>query len=346
MTSNKRTSLEQFLLLFNRLKEETGSDPAKVTVFYGQKSALTEAVDAMLTFVGFGDFERRVIHHGKKYVPQAPDGFDKAWTDFKDEWYGPLLEAWFPEELSNIPSVSVDDPSDPDAKGTDTSGAEAALPTVTEPPDPDFDLEFDPLHHDGGKAFEMAFWITESYADEVGGQFEERMQRASKIGLDAYDYLQNTVGFNPSTVFRRWRQLPVVFVPRHVSDHHGLTEKGSLYELLDDAMRAYVFGASAAAVAMCRAILEMLLKEHYELDYHYKDRDGRTREKGLGDLIILAAKKYEFIEKKRLKRLTDNANGLMHNYKSEKESVSVDEEAVVDAFKLIKFMIENAPKAL
>jgi hypothetical protein len=71
-------------------------------------------------------------------------------------------------------------------------------------------------------------------------------------------------------------------MPAHVSNEHGLTEKGSLNDLLDDAVRAYVFGAPAAAIAMCRAALEMVLKRHYG--------QGQWDDvRGLDNLIVLAS---------------------------------------------------------
>ena len=48
-----------------------------------------------------------------------------------------------------------------------------------------------------------------------------------------------------------------------VANRYGASEKGSLLHLLDDAVRAYVSGAPAAAIALCRAALEMVLKRHY-----------------------------------------------------------------------------------
>ncbi|MGI3187377.1 hypothetical protein [Nioella aestuarii] len=63
--------------------------------------------------------------------------------------------------------------------------------------------------------------------------------------------------------FGRWNKVPAVFVLAHVSDRHGVTEKGSLFELLNDAIRAYFARSPAAAIAMCRAALEMVLRENY-----------------------------------------------------------------------------------
>ena len=55
------------------------------------------------------------------------------------------------------------------------------------------------------------------------------------------------------------------FQRRHVSAHHGL-EIGSLYRLLAEAHRAYVFGCNGAAMALCRTILELVLTRHYGIE--------------------------------------------------------------------------------
>jgi hypothetical protein len=90
------------------------------------------------------------------------------------------------------------------------------------------------------------------------------------------------------SVFRRWRRLPVVFMPAHVSNRYGASEKGSLSHLLDDAMRAYVFGAPCTAIVMCRAALEMVFKKHYGR--------GQWENEPLENLIVLASRKYDFVQ--------------------------------------------------
>jgi len=68
------------------------------------------------------------------------------------------------------------------------------------------------------------------------------------------------IGIDINGIFRRWREVPPIFMPSPVSNKQG-EEKGSLNDLLDNAVRAYVCGAPAAAIAMCRAVLKMVVKD-------------------------------------------------------------------------------------
>jgi len=94
-------------------------------------------------------------------------------------------------------------------------------------------------------------------------------------------------------------------MPAHVSNRYGSSEKGSLLRLLDDAVRAYVFGAPAAAIAMCRAALETVLKRHYG--------GGQWEEEKLGRLVVLASQRYDFVQEKRITPLVHKANRILHD---------------------------------
>ena len=58
--------------------------------------------------------------------------------------------------------------------------------------------------------------------------------------------------------------MPFVLIPRHVSKHHGETEKLSLLTHLQQAHDAFIFGVPFAALALMRSILETTLKRHYQ----------------------------------------------------------------------------------
>ena len=109
-------------------------------------------------------------------------------------------------------------------------------------------------------------------------------------------------------------------------------------------MRAYVCGAPAAAIAMCRAVLEMVLKDHYVTDP--KDRtwinkSGKQREKGLLELILIAEKRYQSIQPLNLARLKNAGDGILHHY-NRREPLSVtDERAIVEYMKTLKTLVEK-----
>jgi hypothetical protein len=322
--------------LFSRLKAEAGGSPDRLKVFYDQKQSLKIATDELFQFVGWGSFERNVFHKSGKILAGAPAGFEKDWEEYQTIWSGPILDV-----VLNIDFDLGDLPSSLEPAANKDEGPAEDLDF--ERPDPAWETSFDPLRMDGASAFDLVFWAAESRAQNIGDSYESDLDRASNIGLEAYEYLTSSIGFSPSEVFRRWRSLPIFFIPGHVASKHPSAEKGGLYELLDNAIRAYVFGATLASVAMCRAALELLLKQHYRLEFQYRDPQGRIRDEGLGQLIFLAEKKYQFIQSGKLRPLVDWANGILHSSSRQNTALPAQERTLIDFFKTIKFLIDRAP---
>ena len=133
----------------------------------------------------------------------------------------------------------------------------------------------------------------------------------------------------------RWGKLPRALIPSHVTRPAGSTARDGLVELLDDATKAYVFGLPAAAVAMCRAVCEQVLEEFYSGDADKKET--------LGMLVILAAKKYEWIKQKNLSKQITLANNVMHNYQGGRFSEG-QLDIVRQFLETTKALIEGAPK--
>lgn len=82
-------------------------------------------------------------------------------------------------------------------------------------------------------------------------------------GIAAWNPLLDEIGFDLAAVFRRRELTPFVLIPRHVSKRHGAAEPLSLLRLLQQAQEALIYGVPFASIALMRAILERLLKEHY-----------------------------------------------------------------------------------
>ena len=335
MTTRGPTILEVFVAQFNELKKLANNDPQRLNDLWACQVQAKSSIERLFMFMHVNNFEQRVFHSSHKFHIQSPIGFEDLYSDYKKRWESKILECTFGvvdlSSLSDlIPADSETDEGDPDF--------------AVYAPDPELDEYFDPLTHDGGKAVSLVLWAAESKANNVGSQHADVIDYASKIGLEAFEYLTETIGLDVDGVFRRWRNVPVTFIPSHVSNLHGLAERGSLYDLIDDAVRAYVFGSPVAAIATCRMVLETVLKQHYGLDYQFVDKKGRTRDKGLGELVILADREYEFIQGGRLKMLTDRANKIIHNYTRREAITAEDERAIANFLKTLKFMIERAPK--
>lgn len=309
------TPFEEFLARFNTVKSEAKGDPVKVETFYGQSENLTNAVDALYDFLVTADFERRFLHGPLKFHRQVPAGFETAWREYQKAWAPVITEHRISALATEFTaSLSVEE-----------------LKTLTSP-DFEFEEHFDPRCDDGAAAIEDGNRLLEgqlSVWDE-----DRRLVNMTTIALEAWDYLQDTIGINIGGVFSRWRRVPVTFMPAHVSNKLGLTGRGSLFDLLDDAVRAYVAGAPAASVAMCRAALEIILKEHYLRP---------LGDPSLENLIDLAAERFSFIDAKRLHAHRRAANHILHDYARAKKLSAEDDDMIIDFLRNLKFLIQRAP---
>ena len=69
-----------------------------------------------------------------------------------------------------------------------------------------------------------------------------------------WEELTDEIGFDLADVFRRRMLVPFVFFPRHVAARHGAPEKTAIYQSLQQAHDAFVFGLPFAALALMRSI--------------------------------------------------------------------------------------------
>jgi hypothetical protein len=109
-----------------------------------------------------------------------------------------------------------------------------------------------------------------------------------------------------------------------------------LFELLEEAAKAYVFGLPAASMAMCRAVCDMVLRTYCE--------PGECEGKSLGKKVIpMAEKRYEWLKELNLKGYVDFANKIMHE--ADRSLTDKEDETVRQFLETIKTLIEQAPRA-
>jgi hypothetical protein len=331
-------AFEEFMMLFNALKHQAGT-PQRLVTFFDTHPNMQEAVQQLDYWLLRTDFQRRVFT-GKKIFRQVPDRFEQQWKEYEQAWAPALAHLQMRDILPELFGEF-----DPNARGFTTSEIELT------PPDPEAESVFNPLYHDGGAALQIGIDMfdfelehrEDNLKSDFGTEDDERIGNMWRIARGAYDYLTNTIGIEPKDVFLRWRKVPEFFMPAHVSNKHG-GEKGSLDELLNDAIRAYVAGAPAAAIAICPAALETILKEHYlpGKRHQYQDKEGRWRDQQLGELIVLAEEKYKHIQRGKIQPLTDKANGILHRYSRTMKLTKEDEQIIIDFMRTIKFLINRA----
>jgi len=202
-------------------------------------------------------------------------------------------------------------------------------------PDYESEEDFDPFEHDGGEAIDDVL----SYAKDRGHNGSEPIDNMFRIGSQAFEYIQAATGLDFVAVFRRWSSIPPIFYPNHVLQSMRATPHLSTASLIDDAIKAYVFGARAAAIAMCRAALEDVLKRDYG--------QGKWNEEKLGKIVVLASSKYQrLVDRRRLQYLVRTTNTILHSYSSTRKDDAKEDQVVRDYLIMVKHLIQNAPGRL
>ena len=324
---------EQFLSLFSAVEEAAKGEPRRITTFWGDSPHIRKSVNDLEDFLRVTDFERRTFQGNRKFWPQTPDDFEKIWRTYKRDWEPFISRAYWDGVAPELDRI-FDEMMESGRKRESASRSE----TVAVVPDPEVDTYFHPMWHDGAGAIELGLRVIENELNfrEPCDDDDRTVENMCRLGLGAHDYLTGTIGLDISGAFRRWRKVPTTFVPTHVSNQHGLTEKGSLYDLLNDAVRAYVFGAPAASVAMCRAALEMILKRHYCAGAFAPKDD-------LADIIVLASKRFNFLDQKELDGLRQKGNKILHDYGSVGKLSEDDERTIQQFLRTLKYLIQRAP---
>jgi len=316
MAGPKLRLSEEFLVLFNSLREATKYDPNKLKRFYDQSETIRNAANQIFWFV-FNTKLDRLAEHGQRFHKGLPKRFSADYEDYRKHWKNVISEVVLP--IGDIGGRPDHD----------------KLPD-TERPDFTFDDSFDPRRHNAGQVIDIGWG---HLADEVDDELkDEELRNLCSVAIQGSDYIREIIGLDLVAVSDRWRRIPVTYVPDHVSTAGG-DQAGSLFALLDDAMRAYVCGAPHAAIAMCRAVLERLLAAHYGRGDIVSDK--------LDNLIDLCAQRYTWVAKKKqsLHGIRRLANKSLHSPTDISILGKENEGILLAAFADLKFLIEKAPKA-
>jgi hypothetical protein len=159
-------------------------------------------------------------------------------------------------------------------------------------------------------------------------EFEEENESID-IGLSALGSLLSKIDLED--IFWKDDMLPHVLIPVHVSKRYGQA-KQSLYRKLNDAGKAFIYGAPLAALTMQRAVLEEVLTKHWGAQN--TTRGYQIRDANLSEITWDA-------RADRLKRLGDK---VLHGDPDEISSEQLD-RLIIDGFLLLRTLIESAPES-
>ena len=168
-------------------------------------------------------------------------------------------------------------------------------------------------------------------ASEYSAAYSDDYRRDVANGFAARSSLVEEVGLDLPGIFRRRSLVPFVLIPRHVGKAHGDSEKLSLLSLLREVQEAFVYGMPLAALALMRAILEALLKNHY-----------KSHGEQLNELINNTSDLPKYVSKDGLHRLRERANDILHFNRPSGSPRNVELE-LIEYLLLLRELIEKAP---
>ncbi len=296
----------RFLAEFSALRSRVNNNPRNVG--WMSKQTVPTLGSVMRTCVARDVLARFLANSPTKAYQRAPSGLRAACDEYDAAWKD-HVEAAFERGLPEMFRARAMLPELLD--GFDSS---------TPNPEPG---DFDALSDDPGAVIlEGLAWMAAEAADDPGEGITWRYRRT----VQAWHQFCASTGFDLSQSSRRWRSLQPVFLPPHVSNASGASSPKSPTRLLDQAVRAYVFGAPAAAIGMCRALMEEVLRSHY-----------RIEAEDLEKVIAIAEARIPWVRPLNLQARRRLANQVLHDARA------VEDDAVKDFLAVVRSLIERAP---
>lgn len=302
---------------FKELERRTGGDPSRIEWLVRNCPDVRCLVGTL--YFWHAEFSAHLID--RTHVEAYP-WFISRYREYRERYfpriqavYGRLsLEALVQDEVNGIPAEEILYPEGPRADSE--TRFQYFMPGI----------------RGEAEAIELVFHWAYNMSD--GSAHEEELVR----GVEAWEYFTETIGIDLAGIEERWAKLPRAIVPMSASAAPGDQRKARLLDLLDNASKAYVFGLPAAAVAICRAVCELVLKTYY------------VEGEAVGDSLIrevipLAERRYEWLVALDLKRYVRFTNTIMHEGARPAAMSEVEDETVRQFLETIKTLIERGASA-
>lgn len=299
-----RALFEEFIAKFGALKRRVNSNPLTLGWLAKEEPDLGAlALEVQNLFTRVATYFAKSL---RPFTVRPPPALRGALIDYRDKWETKVSEVGYRWLFDNLDKfIEVTSPND---------GA------VSSPPP-----KFDPLRHDASKEVYEIFAVADSVMQTSEG---EDLGDGLHIAFGAWDFFRDTVGIDLAAIHQRWKEVPHHLIPEHVANNISETEPGGLYDLLSEASRAYVFGLHGAALAMCRAITEIVLTTSYGVS---------KEEGGLKSIIMIAEHRHPWMKRLKLGQKKRLADEVLH------EGRSASEQAVLAYLKDLNELIEKSP---
>jgi hypothetical protein len=324
MTANMYDFTQGFVSKFKRVRELCEGSPDTLDRLCERDASARALVDSLFTDAYILD--RAFGKSPQLYVPQVHEDFPIVWGEYGTIWSTAVWSARLLVSLDDLDGPSSTPEEEDEQDTIESSNGQADI----------YIEDFDPQWHVLSEAITN---MIQYCRDKIAYVDAPEAVAVLQLGVTAWDFLES-MGFDTKQISSRYARTPKVYIPKHVSDSHGTTERRSLLRLLDETGRAYYFGAPLAALSMCRSILELLLSRYYV---------PRHASAPLSKMIRAAEDQYPWLCQENLATKAEAANDVLHEMMKQERLRTLPEnvEQEVQNFMLaLKKLIERAPKPI
>jgi len=181
-------------------------------------------------------------------------------------------------------------------------------------------------------------WHFHPDRDSIADVIEALENCGDERMADGLAWLRIAVGLDFADLQARWNEIDLIPVQKQVSDKYRDDPRG-LFACLDQIRLAHIVGADLAAIAMCRATTELLIRRHYAP--HADERDK------LHSLLTAVDANFKFLKDQDLRGKVNEADGILHNRAlgdNVREFPTRYRVLVRGWVKLLEKMIDEAPE--
>lgn len=320
--------IELFLGKFEQLRQSIGNDASSIAWRSRADGALADLAADVVELAE--RIERVAARHYEKFIAHCPPQFGPQFRLYQEKFREHLTTAT--QVLRDARLASIREAIMRIAGSDNPKIRDIFEKTLRDVANQKTSLDFRESDVAGliEGAIDDAIFLLDAWNDQ--DLFAEKIENA-QLAQSAWRFLREELEIDVSEILRKWYTLRPIFIPTHVSRHHGETAENSLYAKLREACRAFVCGCNLSTIAMCRSILETTIERHYiHPGSHLAPRAGIVDK--------IQASTLPHIDKERFKKLVLFANKILH------EDGALDRSAADHASTFLfslKRLIEDAP---
>nr|HPJ01027.1 hypothetical protein [Enterococcus sp.] len=245
---------ESFLTLFSKLKQEINNSPITLEWLQAHKPQIRRLC-AEINSV-YQTVSKKIATNPSK-VSVVPRAFNRQFQEYNRD-YLKLVKAIGDKESLETIKESLEKLRQILKKATIDEVVDEIL--GKEEGNIKRGSTFDPTKDDPVK---MIYNIFLTYHDMVANDFfdyDEDNYHDKAIG--AWDFFEDTIGIKFKEIYKRWKNSPHIYFP----DDYQNQSIDDLIDLYHEAVKSYIFGNKLASLAICRALLENVLINYYNLN--------------------------------------------------------------------------------